>query len=80
MSYLIDGGSHIDVPLSNLAVKAFDGGGDFIAGVLFPAVPVGKQSDGYYIIDKDTWLRVPDTKRAPKTAANRIDWKVSTDT
>lgn len=79
-TYLIDGGSHIDTPLSNLAVKAFDGGGDFIAGQLFPAATVGKQSDGYYVIDKDSWLRVPDTKRSPKSPANRVEWKASTDT
>lgn len=78
--YLIDGGSHVDGPLSNLAVKAFDGGGNFVAGRLFPPVPVGKQSDMYYTIDKNSWLRVPDTKRAPKTAANRIEWKASSDT
>jgi hypothetical protein len=79
-NYLIDGGSHIDVPLSQLAMKVFDGGGDFVASRLFPAVPVDKQSDGYYVMDPDTWLRIPDTKRAPKSPVKRSEWKVSTDT
>lgn len=79
-NYLIDGGSHIDVPLSNMAVKAFQGAGDFIGESIFPVIQVEKQSDGYYIIDKDSWLRVPDTSRAPKEGVKRGEWKVSTDT
>jgi hypothetical protein len=79
-NYLIDGGSHIDVPLSNMAVKAFQGAGDFIGEGIFPVITVDKQSDGYYIIDKDSWLRVPDTTRAPKQGVKRNEWKVSTDT
>ena len=79
-NYLIDGGAHIDVPMSNMAVKAFQGAGDFIGEHVFPVIPVEKQSDGYYVIDKDSWLRVPDTSRAPKTGVKRGEWKVSTDT
>lgn len=78
--YLIDGGSHADRPLSNLAVEAFNTGGDFVGGVLFPTVPVGKQSDTYYVMDKGTFLANHDTLRAPKTAANRGEWKVSSST
>ncbi len=78
--YLIDGGSHIDVPLTNLAVSAFNADGDFIGGQLFPTVPVGKQSDGYYIINPDMFLRVPDTTRSPMTAPKMGDWDVSTNT
>jgi hypothetical protein len=40
---------------------------------------VDKQSNRYYIIDPDSWLRVPDTRRAPKTRPNRIEFKVSSD-
>lgn len=81
-NYLIDGGSHIDAPLSGLAIKAFDGGmdGNFIGQMLFPTVPVGKQSDIYYVIDPDSWLRVPDTTRAPKTPSKHSEWKVSSET
>ena len=44
---------HIDVPLSKLAVKAFDSSGDgFIANQVFPVTPVNKQSDVYYTISK----------------------------
>lgn len=80
MSYLIDGGSHIDAPLTNLAIKAFQGRGDFIANQIFPDVPVIKQSDGYYILNKENYLRVANTKRSPKTAAKLGEWDVSTAT
>lgn len=71
---------HIDAPLSNIAVEAFDGG-QFIAQEIFPAVPVGKQSNVYYVVDKKTWLRqASSTLRAPKSPPRRIEWKVSSDT
>ncbi len=70
---------HVDTPLSNIFVEAFDAAGDYVAQQLFPVVSVGKQSDKYYTLDKDSWLLVPNTARAPKTKANRVDWKVSSD-
>lgn len=70
---------HIDVPLSNMLVAAFDTRGDFVASQLFPVVPVGKQSDRYYTLDKKAWLKIHETKRAPKQRANRIEFDVSTD-
>lgn len=80
-TYLIDGGSHIDTPLTNMAIKAFYGGMEgMIADKIFPVVPVGKQSDGYYVLDPNEYLRVADTRRSPKTAAKMGEWKVSTDT
>jgi hypothetical protein len=79
MSYLIDNGAHIDKVLSNLAVKAFAGMEGFIADALFPQIPVNKQSDKYYIIDPDTYLRVHDTKRAPGTSANKIEFKLTSE-
>ena len=75
----IDRDLHIDVPLSNLAIKAFQGSADYVGSMLFPQVPVGKQSDKYYTISKNQWLRVPTTLRAKKTAARRIEFDVSSD-
>lgn len=79
-TYLIDGGAHIDIPLTNLAIMAFESTGEYVGPQLFPAVNVARQSDGYYVIDPDSWLRVPDTTRAPKQSVKRAEWKVSTDT
>jgi hypothetical protein len=70
--------AHHDMPLSNLAVMAFNTQDDeFVADRLFPEVPVGKQSNRYYIIDKGAFLRIPDTRRAPKTRAGRVEFEVS---
>jgi hypothetical protein len=70
---------HVDTPLTNLAIKAFDGGIQGVAPILCPPVPVGKQSDKYFVIDPNSWLRIPDTRRSPKTAPNQFDWQVSSD-
>jgi hypothetical protein len=70
---------HVDTPLSNLLVASFETQGDFVAQRLFPVVPVGKQSDKYYIIKKEAWLAIPNTRRSPKARANRIEFDVSSD-
>lgn len=76
----IEGDGHVDVPLSNIAVSAFDTGEDgFVGDMLFPAVPVGKQSDKYYVIDKSAFLRVPESLRAPGTKSKGVEFRVSSD-
>lgn len=72
-------GAHHDVPLSNLAIKAFQGTGGYIAQSLFPIVPVGKQSDKYYVLDKNSWLRIGESFRAPKTSPRRVNFRVSSE-
>lgn len=74
------GDAHFDVPLGNMAVSAFANGvEDLIGNQIFPAVPVQKESDKYYTIDKDAFLRDDDALRAPKTQARRIEFEVSSD-
>lgn len=75
--YLIDNGAHIDKALTNLAVKAFAGMEGFIADSLFPEVSVGKQSDRYYVIDPNTYLRIADTRRSPGAESNGIEFKLT---
>lgn len=70
---------HIDSAMSGLMVAAFETAGDFVAGRLFPPVPVSKQSDRYYTLRKEAWLAMPSTFRAPKTRANRIEFDISSD-
>lgn len=70
---------HIDSALSRVMVASFETMGDFVANELFPVVPVNKQSDKYYILKKEAWLRQHDTKRSPRTAANRIEYDTSSD-
>jgi len=72
--------AHFDVPLSNFAVSAFaDPQDQFIAEQLYPEVPVAKQSDKYYVIEKDAFLRQPDTLRSPKTRANKVEFTITSD-
>lgn len=71
--------AHIDVPLSNMCLQAFRRG-TYVGTSLFPTVPVQKQSDVYYTIDKATWMRLPSSAlRAPKTRPRRIEFNTSTD-
>lgn len=78
-TYANGGAVHIDVPLSNLAIQAFNGAEGFVANKIMPVITVGKQSDKYYTIDKDIWLRTVNDLRAPGTAPNQIEFKVSSD-
>lgn len=70
---------HIDAPLSNVLIAAFETMGDFVAQQLFPVVSVGKQSDKYYVLKKEEWLKRPNARRARKTEAKRIEFSVSSD-
>lgn len=73
---------HVDSLLSGIAVEAFATGedGDGLVGDdLFPAVPVGKESDLYAVITKDAFLRSPDAKRSRNTAARRVEFDVSSE-
>mgnify|MGYP000090827874 CR=1 FL=1 len=71
---------HHDALLSTIAVTAFSTGEDGLIGNdLFPEVSVGKQSDRYAIIDKGAFLRIPNTERAPRTKAKRVEFQVSSD-
>jgi len=76
----VGGGAHIDVPLGNFAVRAFDAeGGGLIGDMVLPVVNVGKQSDKFYIIEKDAFFRIETTRRAPRTRARRVEFTVSSD-
>lgn len=72
---------HIDTPLTNLTIQAFNTGlGQYIAQEVMPVVKVGKESDVYYTIPAAAFLRVPDTTRARKALANRVEFDVSSET
>jgi len=70
---------HHDRPLEAFAIKAFQGSDGFIGQALFPTVRVGNQSNEYYTLSKDQWLRINDTRRSRKTKSNRIEFNVSSD-
>lgn len=70
---------HIDAPLSALAVRAFNDQVDLIASQLFPVISVPVRSDKYYVIPKENWLRIPNTKRSPGARPRVVDYSVSSD-
>ena len=69
---------HIDKALTNMALGYRPDG--FIADMLFPVVPVQKQSDLYTIFSRADKLRRQTTRRAPGNEARRIEQSVSSDT
>lgn len=73
----VAGDLHVDRLLSNISIGYRPKG--LIVDQIAPIVPVERQSNLYQIWDKGDSLRVPDTVRAPKTAANKIEWNTSSD-
>ena len=65
----------IDPALSNVSVKYSND--SFIADLIFPVMPVSKQTGKYYVYDKAN-LRVDKTNRAVGSGANEVDFGLST--
>lgn len=65
---------HVDKPLSNISIKYRNT--NFIAGEVFPAVKVKKDSDKYFIYDRD--FRLPETARANRGESNQHSFQLST--
>jgi hypothetical protein len=62
---------HLDSMLTDISV-GFDNPDQFVASMLFPQVGVAKQSDRYYVYNRDLWGRVTDDIRAPGSEANEL--------
>lgn len=67
---------HIDQALTSLSRGVTNEG--FVADMIFPPVPVKKDSDLFFVYDKSN-LRVDATDWAPKTQAKEVNWSVTTD-
>lgn len=80
MPMLTPSSVHLDQPLTNLTIAYVQDQSNFIADKVFPTVGVQKQSDKYYIYDRDNMNRTGDVKAlAPRTEVNRIGMSLSTD-
>jgi len=65
------GNVHIDVVLTQISVAWPNEG--LVGNVLFPSVPVNKQSDKYYVFQgREGWYPALDDARAPGTEANEV--------
>jgi len=59
--------THVNSMLTNISVAYIQDQSDFIADKVFPIVPVEKQSDRYFVYNKDDWFRDEAQLRAPGT-------------
>jgi hypothetical protein len=70
---------HVDVPLTNMTVAYAQEATNFVADRVFGTVSVDKQSDKYYVYDREE-LRHGDVKLlAPRTEVERVGMSLSTD-
>jgi hypothetical protein len=71
---------YYDSILSDFATRTFDTEQmGFVADRLTGLVSVQKQSANYYVFDPSGFMKVYDDLRAPRTAANKVSFNVSTD-
>ena len=78
MPLLTPSSVHLDQPLTNLTLAFAQDQANFIADKVFPVVGVERQSDKYYVYDRDNMNRTGDVKAlAPRTEVNRIGMSIS---
>lgn len=58
---------HVDAALTNISIAFLQNANNFVAGRVFPNVPVSKQSDRYFIFDRGDFNRDQAEVRAPGT-------------
>lgn len=67
---------HIDKALTNISVQYLQDESNFIAGQVFPIVPVQKQSDRYFVYLREDWFRDDAQERAPGTESAGGDYEI----
>ena len=68
--------THIDRALTNISVMYMQDASNFIADKVFPTIPVMKQSDTYFIYNRDDFYRDEAGERAPGTESVGADYEV----
>ena len=68
---------HIDAPLTNVSVAYIQDANGFIASKVFPVVRVDKQTNKYFIFDKNAFLRDDVQRRAPGAKSMGSGYTVS---
>lgn len=59
------GDVHVNRPLTNIAIGYMQDTTAFVADKVFPNIPVGKQSDSYFVYERGAWNRDDMKERAP---------------
>ena len=70
---------HVDAALTNISIAYLQDESTFIADKVFPIVPVSKQSDKYFIYDRNDFFRDEAKKRAPNTESAGGGYNLGTD-
>lgn len=70
---------HINRPLTSVSNAYLQDASDYIAGKVFPVVPVGKQSDLYFKYTKGDWFRNVAQIRAPGSESAGGGYGLTTD-
>lgn len=67
---------HVDKPLTNISVAYAQDAKNFIADKVFPIIPVQKQSDTYFIYNRDDFFRDEAQERAKGTESAGGDYEI----
>lgn len=67
---------HIDTALTNMSVAYVQASANFVADKVFPMVPVQKQSNRYFIYNKDDFFRDEAEERAAATESAGGDYDI----
>jgi len=79
MSQPTRGDVHVNRPLTNLSIAFIQDEKRYMAGTIFPEVPVMKQSDRFFEYLKKQWFRANAKKRAPSTESAGGGFKIKND-
>lgn len=70
---------HVDAVLTQISVKYMQEEEGFVAGDVFPTIPVDKKSDFYYTYDKEDWFKDEVERLAPNSESAGSGYNVGTD-
>ena len=71
---------HVNRPLTNISIAYMQSRPNFVAGRVFPNIPVSAQSDAYFTYDRGEFNRDGMEERAPATESAGGTYQVDTDT
>ncbi|RUQ78157.1 hypothetical protein ELZ22_17340, partial [Brucella abortus] len=71
---------HVNRPLTNISLAFVQDARNFVAGRVFPIVPVAKQSDAYFTYERGDFNRDEMRERAPGTESAGGTYEIGTDT
>lgn len=71
---------HINQPLTNISIAYLQNADHFVAGRVFPQIPVAKQADAYFTYERGEFNRDEMQERAPGTESAGGSYQVGNDT